>query len=73
MTPLNAHERAEMHALIESEWPKLERFFRSKVPPGEIQDLAMQRVRPLFASLPASPSAYSVTVRGRRSPPSVSL
>jgi RNA polymerase sigma factor (sigma-70 family) len=40
MTPLNAHERAEMHALIESEWPKLERFFRSKVPPGEIQDLA---------------------------------
>lgn len=40
MTPLDASERAEMNALIQSEWPKLERFFRSKVPPGEIQDLA---------------------------------
>jgi RNA polymerase sigma factor (sigma-70 family) len=40
MTPLTASERGQLNSLIATEWPKLERFFRTKVPPGEIQDLA---------------------------------
>ncbi len=40
MLPLSAQQRAEIDALIKSEWPKLERFFRSKIPPGDIHDVA---------------------------------
>lgn len=38
--PLSAQQRIQIDALIRSEWPKLERFFRSKVTPGDIQDVA---------------------------------
>ncbi|MCA9575525.1 MAG: sigma-70 family RNA polymerase sigma factor [Sandaracinaceae bacterium] len=40
MSQLTAQQRTQVDALIKSEWPKLERFFRSKVPYGDIQDVA---------------------------------
>ena len=40
MAQLTAQQRITVDALIKSEWPKLERFFRSKVPQGDIQDVA---------------------------------
>jgi RNA polymerase sigma-70 factor, ECF subfamily len=38
--PLDERKRALVEALIRDEWPKLERFFRTKVPPPMVQELA---------------------------------
>lgn len=40
MAQLSAQQRIQVDALIKTEWPKLERFMRSKIPPGDIQDVA---------------------------------
>jgi len=40
MKPLDPRQRAAAEELISNEWPKLERFFRTKVPPADILDLA---------------------------------
>lgn len=40
MRQLSVDQRMQIDALIQTEWPRLERFFRSKVPPSDIQDLA---------------------------------
>lgn len=40
MKPLDERQRAAAEGLIREEWPKLERFFRTKVPPADILELA---------------------------------
>ena len=39
-TPLDPQQRQLVEALIRNEWPKLERFFRTKVPSEHIGELA---------------------------------
>ncbi|MCA9533062.1 MAG: RNA polymerase sigma factor [Myxococcales bacterium] len=69
MTPLSPAERAEVDALIKSEWPKLERFFRSKVPPSDIHDLAQNTLLG-FVKRPDTPlenqRAYLWTIARRQ-------
>jgi RNA polymerase sigma factor (sigma-70 family) len=40
MAELNQKQRALADELIRTEWPKLERFLRTKVPPVQVQEIA---------------------------------
>lgn len=40
MTRLTSQQRALVEQLISAEWPKLERFLRTKVPPTHVQEIA---------------------------------
>lgn len=40
MKPLDSRQREVADALIREEWPKLERFFRTKVAPADVVELA---------------------------------
>lgn len=39
MSRLDSRQRAVAEALIRTEWPKLEAFFKTKVPPSEVEEL----------------------------------
>jgi DNA-directed RNA polymerase specialized sigma24 family protein len=40
MNQLNEKQRALADELIRTEWPKLQRFLRTKVPPPQVQEIA---------------------------------
>lgn len=40
MTPLTSHQRSLVDQLIRTEWPKLERYLRTKVPPAHVHEIA---------------------------------
>lgn len=61
MTPLSPQQRAVAEQLIRDEWPKLERFFRTKVPQADVLELAQATCLAYvekFDEARAAPRAY---------------
>lgn len=61
MTTLDAARRAIVAELIDREWPKLERYFSTKLPPAEVEDVAQATILAYVENLDAvrsDPRAY---------------
>ncbi len=58
ITPMTPRDRDALSALIDEQWPRLRRFFRSKAPESEVLDLA-QRTLLIFVEKAAAGEASS--------------